>query len=394
MPSLKDLRNRIASVKATQKITKAMQMVAAAKLRRAQIRGGSRASLCGAHDGGARQHRVRRDRSGRRRPAFSPAPERTRFICWSFARPSADCAARSTRPSPVSHAIMRYRLMGEGKTVKIICVGKKGYDVLRRQFAEQIIELIDLRSVRQLGFEQADMIAQKILALFERGRVRRCDLVLLALPLGDRADPDGAADHPGPDRRRRADDRRALRLRARRGEILATLLPRNLTVQIFRALAGERRIRTGRAHERHGQRHPQRGRDDQEADDDLQPVASGDDHQGTDRNHLGRRSALTHIREEPHMAITANKPTGRDHAGHRRRRRRAVRRSPAGDPERARDRRTTATASCSKSPSISAKTPSAASPWTRPKAWCAARTSPTPARRSRCRSAPARSAAS
>src|SRR3712207_9353960 len=56
------------------------------------------------------------------------------------------------------------RLMAEGKTVKIICVGKKGYDILRRQFAQQIIELVDLRSVRQLGFEQGDMIAQKVLA--------------------------------------------------------------------------------------------------------------------------------------------------------------------------------------------------------------------------------------
>ena len=81
------------------------------------------------------------------------------------------------------------------------------------------------------------MIAQKVLALFERGRVRRRDAVLLALPLGDRADPDGAADHPGADRRRRAArPTRVYEYEPDEGEILATLLPRNLTMQMFRAL--------------------------------------------------------------------------------------------------------------------------------------------------------------
>ena len=148
--------------------------------------------------------------------------------------------------------------------------------------------------------------------------------------------------------------------------------------------------------------------------------APGADHQGTDRNHFGRGSALTAsgrrwqaatprtrtdnkdpaANEEPQRgarqqhgedrtrqgaATRRSAPsvgTAAGHPGHRRRRRRAVRRPPAGDPERARDRRTAATAWCSKSRSISAKTPCAASPWTRPKAWCAARRSTTPARRS------------
>jgi F-type H+-transporting ATPase subunit gamma len=60
-------------------------------------------------------------------------------------------------------------LTAQGKTVKILCVGKKGYDQLRRQFEKQIIELIDLRSVRQIGFVNADEIGRKIIALFESG---------------------------------------------------------------------------------------------------------------------------------------------------------------------------------------------------------------------------------
>ena len=132
------------------------------------VRGGSRASLCGAHGGGARQHRVRRD----------VGPETPRLLAGT----GADqvhllivCTAERGLCGAFNSSIARLardhanRLMAEGKTVKIICVGKKGYDILRRQFAEQIIELIDLRSVRQLGFEQGDMIAQKVLALFEQG---------------------------------------------------------------------------------------------------------------------------------------------------------------------------------------------------------------------------------
>ena len=88
-------------------------------------------------------------------------------------------------------------LQGQGKTVKILCVGKKGYDQLRRQFEKQIIDLIDLRAVRQLGFGDADAIGRKIIALFEAGEFDVCTLFYLAIPLGDRANPDGAAAHSG-----------------------------------------------------------------------------------------------------------------------------------------------------------------------------------------------------
>ncbi|MDP8918972.1 MAG: ATP synthase F1 subunit gamma, partial [Pseudomonadota bacterium] len=128
------------------------------------------------------------------------------------------------------------RLMAEGKTVKIICVGKKGHDILRRQFSEQIIELIDLRSVRQLGFEQGDMIAQKVLARFEAGEFDVATLfysrfrsVIAQIPTAQQIIPaqieasTGSADA-------------VYDYEPEEGEILTTLLPRNLTVQIFRAL--------------------------------------------------------------------------------------------------------------------------------------------------------------
>jgi F-type H+-transporting ATPase subunit gamma len=127
------------------------------------------------------------------------------------------------------------RLMAEGKTVKIICVGKKGYDILRRQFGQQIIDFVDLRSVRTLGFENADAIAQNVLARFEAGEFDVATLfysrfrsVIAQIPTAQQIVPaqiqgTGAADAVydyEPDE----------------GEILATLLPRNVTVQVFRAL--------------------------------------------------------------------------------------------------------------------------------------------------------------
>ena len=294
MPSLKDLRNRIASVKATQKITKAMQMVAAAKLRRAQSAAeaarpyaermaqvlGNLASGIIDRSGDAappRRHRLRPDASSR-----------------SSAPPSAAFAARSTPRSRALRATTPTASSAEGKTVKIICVGKKGYrhpappvrradHRLRRPARGAPARLRARRHGRAEGPEPV-----------RAGRVRRRDAVLLALPLGDRPDPDGAADHPGPDRHRhaRGESMRSTTTSPTKARSLTTLLAAQRLRPDLPGAPRERRIRAGRAHERHGQRDPQCRRDDQEADDDLQPVASGDDHQGTHRNHFGRRGAL------------------------------------------------------------------------------------------------------
>lgn len=235
MPSLKDLRNRIASVKATQKITKAMQMVAAAKLRRAQSAAES-----------ARPYAERMAVVlGNLASGIVVGPETPRLLAGTGSDQVhllVVCTAERGLCGAFNSSIARLardhanRLMAEGKTVKIICVGKKGYDILRRQFAQQIIELIDLRSVRQLGFEQGDMIAQKILALFEQGEFDVATLfysrfrsVIAQIPTAQQIIPaqieTGAA----------ASDA-VYDYEPEEGEILATLLPRNLTVQIFRAL--------------------------------------------------------------------------------------------------------------------------------------------------------------
>ena len=235
MPSLKDLRNRIASVKATQKITKAMQMVAAAKLRRAQT--------------AAEAARPYAERMavvlGNLASGITIGPETPRLLAGT----GSDrvhllivCTAERGLCGAFNSSIARLardhatRLMAEGKTVKIICVGKKGHDILRRQFAQQIIELIDLRSVRQLGFEQGDMIAQKVLARFEAGEFDVATLfysrfrsVIAQIPTAQQIIPAQIEAGAG-------SSDAVYDYEPEEGEILATLLPRNLTVQIFRAL--------------------------------------------------------------------------------------------------------------------------------------------------------------
>jgi F-type H+-transporting ATPase subunit gamma len=236
MPSLKDLRNRIASVKATQKITKAMQMVAAAKLRRAQTaaeaarpyaeRMGQVLASVAASAGTGSQAPQLLAGTGREGVHLLVVCTAERGLCGGFNA----SIARLARERAVA-------LTGEGKTVKIICVGKKGYDILRRQFAREIIEFIDLRGVKQLGFNNADAIGRKIVALFAGGEFDVCTvffarfnsvisqiptaLRLIPLNLGEGSPAAAQASYDyEPDE----------------DEVLANILPRNVSIQILRAL--------------------------------------------------------------------------------------------------------------------------------------------------------------
>ena len=237
MPSLKDLRNRISSVKSTQKITKAMQMVAAAKLRRAQL------AAEAARPFAERMEKVlanlaRGIGDGTQAPELlaGNGQDRTHLLVV--------CTAERGLCGAFNGSIVRLarehanRLMREGKTVKMLLVGKKGFEQLRRQFEQQIVELIELRNVKQVGFGDADPIGKKIIAMFEAGEFDVCTLffsrfrsvisqiptalrlIPAEIPASDDATGTGAAYEyePGED------------------EILAALLPRNISIQVFRAL--------------------------------------------------------------------------------------------------------------------------------------------------------------
>jgi F-type H+-transporting ATPase subunit gamma len=238
MASLKDLRNRIASVKATQKITKAMQMVAAAKLRRAE------AAAEAARPYATRLSTVLANVAAGV-PAGSSAPalltgsgRQQTHLLVVFTAERGLCGAFNSSISRLARDRAN-DLLGQGKTVKMICVGRKGYDILKRQFARNIIELIDLRSVRQMNFAVADGIAKKIVALYDAGEFdvatifySRFKSVITQIPTGQQIIP---AEVP-PAAAAPKGVVPVYDFEPEEDELLESLLPRNIAVQVFGAL--------------------------------------------------------------------------------------------------------------------------------------------------------------
>src|SRR5271154_1323404 len=168
MASLKDMRVRIAATKATQKITKAMQMVAASKLRRAQVAAEA-----------ARPYAERMEKVlGNIAASVGTNPGAPRLLAGTGdnrVHLLLVCTAERGLCGPFNSAIVRLArerantLINQGKDVKFFCVGRKGFEQLRRTFEKQIVETAELRSVRQLGFVNAEGIAKKVIARFDAG---------------------------------------------------------------------------------------------------------------------------------------------------------------------------------------------------------------------------------
>ncbi|HVM82597.1 MAG TPA: F0F1 ATP synthase subunit gamma [Candidatus Binatia bacterium] len=238
MPSLKDLKLRINSTKSTQKITSAMKMVSAAKLRRAQEQAEA-----------ARPYAERMERvlgrlaaaaagregappllggNGRDQTHLLVVMTSDRGLCGGFNSSIARGARRLARD-----------LKAQGKTVKILCVGRKGRDQLRREFSNEIIGTIEDVGKPRINFAAAEGIATRILAMFEHGEFDVCSLVYnrfksamtqivtiqqlipFAAAAANENEPGGTASYEyEPDEL----------------GILSALLPKNVGMQIFRAL--------------------------------------------------------------------------------------------------------------------------------------------------------------
>ena len=238
MPSLKSLRTRIASVKATQKITKAMQMVAAAKLRRAQLAAES-----------ARPYASRMERVLTNLAAGVPASSAPPLLAGTGSDKRhlfVVCTAERGLCGAFNSSIARLArdranaLIAEGKSVKFLCVGKKGFDILRRLFEKDILEVVDLRAVKQIGFGNAQTIAQKVLDRFENGEYDVATLfyarfrsVIQQIPTAQRVIPAETDTEEGVPN---ASGSTNYEFEPDEHEILSSLLPRNIAVQIYRAL--------------------------------------------------------------------------------------------------------------------------------------------------------------
>ena len=237
MPSLKDLKNRIESVKNTRKITKAMQMVAAAKLRRAQDSAeasrpyterfnsvlGALASANGTGSGGPKLLVG----TGKDQTHLLVVMTAERGLCGGFNSNIAKLAK--------SHAL---KLLEQGKTLKIITVGKKGRDVVKRDLGEHFVDHVDLSEIKSIRYADAQTISKTILDRFTAGDFDVATIfyskfvnVVTQIPTAQQVIPASFEDVEG----KKAQNVK-YEYEPTEEEILADLLPRGVGTQIFAAL--------------------------------------------------------------------------------------------------------------------------------------------------------------
>ena len=240
MATLKVIRKRIGSIRNTQQITKAMKMVSAAKLRRAQE------AATAARPYAERMDRVLANLNKRvtSRQGASPllvgtGKDDTHLLIVMTAERGL-CGGFNSNIVRLARADAQ-RLVRDGKTVKLLCVGRKGNDLLRREYGRRIVDRVDLKGVKQVGFANAAEVAGKVRALFEAREFdvatlyfsefksvisqKPTALQLIPVKLPESTGPNGAAA-PGAVYEYEPDET----------EILSYLLPRNIAAQIFRGL--------------------------------------------------------------------------------------------------------------------------------------------------------------
>ncbi|MHA1528098.1 MAG: F0F1 ATP synthase subunit gamma [Alphaproteobacteria bacterium] len=236
MPNLKDLKNRINSVKSTRKITSAMKMVAAAKLRRAQDSAEAArpyaermdavlANLARAARGSQTAPMLLRG-TGSEQTHLLVVATAERGLCGGFNSSIVRMAKRAAD-----------KLIGEGRTIKILTVGKKGREQMRRDYSKYFVGHVDLSGIRRVGYANANGVAEDILARFEAGEFDVATLfynefqsVMTQIPTEQRLIPAAVGDEDA--------DGAVINYEYEpdEDEILADLLPQNLAVQIFRGL--------------------------------------------------------------------------------------------------------------------------------------------------------------
>jgi F-type H+-transporting ATPase subunit gamma len=234
MPSLKDLKNRINSVKSTRKITKAMQMVAAAKLRRAQEAAEAARPYAARMEAvvGQLAASVAGSDSAPRLLAGTGADKVHLLVVMTSERGLCGGFNSSIVKLARAHA---NDLLARGKTVKIITVGKKGRESLKRDLSAHMIAHVDLSDVKRVGYENARAVAQDVLARFDGGEFdvatiffNRFQSVISQIPTAQQVIPTQlpAATEAGP----------VYDYEPSEEAILADLLPRAVATQIFTAL--------------------------------------------------------------------------------------------------------------------------------------------------------------
>ena len=240
MPSLDDLKKRIASVKSTQKITKAMKMVAAAKLRKAQEAAEQSRpyadNMKNLMDSISRGF-IQTDSS---RNLLTGSDEDKIYLLVLFTSERGLCGGFN---SQISKSLKEkiVELQKQNKEVKIICIGKKGYDIIKRQYSELIVDTIDLSEIKSVQYGDAKKISDKIIKMYFDAEFDKCLIfynkfksVISQVPTEQQVVPAEIVEQT--DNEDKVMDNNFIEFEPNEKEILEELLPLNFAVQIFKAL--------------------------------------------------------------------------------------------------------------------------------------------------------------
>ena len=239
MPNLDDLKKRIGSVKSTEKITKAMKMVAAAKLRRAQESAESSRpysdSMKDLIDSISKGYKP----SSTERNLLTGDEKDQIHLLILFTSERGLCGGFNSIVTRTLRDKIE-NLIDQNKTVKIVCVGKKGYDILKRQYSEMITEVIDMRAVKSITYQDAKNISDKVVKMFFDGEFDKCSIfynefksVISQIPTEQQVIPIEIISNES-DQEIKEDS--FFEFEPGESEILDEILPLNFTVQVFKAL--------------------------------------------------------------------------------------------------------------------------------------------------------------
>ena len=237
MPSLDDLKKRIKSVKSTQKITKAMKMVAAAKLRKAQEN---------AEKGRPYSQKMQNIILNLTKSISDPenAPkllmgtgEDKIYLCVVLTADRGLCGGFNTNICRLAKNNFK-KLLNEGKKIKIITVGSKGLDQIKREYGKYIIKKISFKDKKQISFSEADIVGKLIIDLFKKNEFDKCIMfynnfknVITQIPQAQQIIP---AEKPKFNENE--DEKISYEFEPEEDEILEDLLPKNISTQVFKAL--------------------------------------------------------------------------------------------------------------------------------------------------------------
>ena len=236
MPSLDDLKKRIKSVKSTQKITKAMKMVAAAKLKKAQDN---------AEKGRPYSEKIQNIILNLSKSISDPANAPKLLtgngnskvhLCLVMTADRGLCGGFNTNICKLAKQHIR-KLLSKNKQIKIITVGSKGHDQIKNEFGDYIIENLSFKDKKQITFKEANEIGKKIIDLFEKDQFDKCFLfynnfknVITQIPCSEQIIP-----APSKEKEATEDEKPGFEFEPDEDEILEDLLPKNISTQIYKA---------------------------------------------------------------------------------------------------------------------------------------------------------------